>query len=124
MKIGRSALPVVSLLLAACTGKSAGTPTATPPPLQATTAAAGATTAGAQPTAAQQMAAGNHNPTLETVDIEALAGATGDSHPNTKDTLKAKVKYSDIDGDLLTVKYSWKLNGADVGTGETFTSPT
>jgi hypothetical protein len=125
MKIGRLTLPVASLLLAACTGKTAGTPTATPAPLQATTPVAGATTAAAtQPTAAQQMGSNNHNPTLETVEIEAVGGATGDAHPNTKDTLKAKVKFSDIDGDLLTAKYSWKLNGTDVGTGETFTSPT
>lgn len=83
------------------------------------TPAAGATpTAAAQQTRASVNLQANRSPEIRSIRID-VEGASGEGHPNARDSLKAVVETADADGDLVTVKVKWLLNGKEMGTGST-----
>jgi len=121
MKNARGPLLLVATLLAAGACRRGPKPggDALPTPVSMDTAGAKATTAAAAPTVAAASGATNRAPTVDSLDIAVTSDSPGEGHPNVRDTLKANVKFSDPDGDLVTVKLSWKVNGTEIATGET-----
>ena len=61
----------------------------------------------------------NRPPQIVAASIDVLNQTPGDGHPNAADTLKANVKATDPDSDLVTLKYDWTVNGQSKGSGET-----
>ncbi len=66
-----------------------------------------------QPTQQASAAAGNTPPTVERVTITPSA-------PTASDTVQAQVKVSDADGDRAVARYTWSVNGRQVGEGPSF----
>ena len=116
----RRTLWIVTLLAVAssCRGKPRQSETLPTPMSLGTPGAGAAATTAAQPTRAATDAASNRPPEVQSVQIE-IPGAVGEGHPNVRDTLKAIVKTADADGDLITLKLRWSLNGKELATGDT-----
>lgn len=113
-----------ALLSAACHSSDSSSFAKPSAPLLAATQVAGATAAAATSTPASDSSMGgtsdNHPPAIENAQIQgAGGGGPNDAHPNAGDTLHVVHSESDADGDLLTTKITWTVNGADAGEGDT-----